>query len=193
MNDTRSTKQHILDVAREQFFKKGYAATSINTIIDAARITKPTVYYHFKSKEGLFTALVEEAYDDCYEHRRAAIDENAATAEQVRQVIEADFAFCLAQPALVQFVLSLTFALPEKQGVDLKAKHQRDYELFRDLIERGVKSNELSCHDVVSAALALQGAIAINIMSFLQMQHPPEFLAPARAREVANVLLKGIT
>jgi len=82
-DNVQHTKEHILEIAREQFFKKGYAATSINTIVDAADVTKPTVYYHFKSKEGLFAALVDEAYDRCFEHRRQSVDENSATTEAI--------------------------------------------------------------------------------------------------------------
>ena len=189
---TEQTKAHILEVAREQFFKKGYAATSINEIIDRADVTKPTVYYHFKNKAGLFAALVEQAYHDAYEHRRAQVDHEASAVEQIRQVVQADFAFCLAQPELVQFVLSLSFPLPDEQAIDLREIHQRDYEFFRDIIERGVNSDELRCADTVSAALMLQGAIAINIMSFLKMKHDADFLSPERAREVADVLLAGI-
>lgn len=188
----QDTKEHILEIAREQFFKKGYAATSINTIVDAADVTKPTIYYHFKNKEGLFAALVDEAYDRCFEHRRQSVDENSATTEQLFQVISADFDFCLTQPELLRFVLSLTFTLPEEHGIEFKSKHLRDYEFFYALIERGIQSGELHCDDIMSAALGLQGIIAVNIMSFLEMKHEPYFLSPERARKVANIFIGGI-
>jgi TetR/AcrR family transcriptional regulator len=190
---TEQTKKHILEVARAEFFKKGYAAASINTIVDAASVTKPTVYYHFKNKEGLFLALVKEAYSDCYEHRRAAVDEKAAASEQIRQVVAADFAFCLKQPELVQFVLSLSFSLPEEQGIDLRQIHQRDYEFYKSVIDKGLETGEFHCKDVVAAALALQGVIAINIMSYLKMGHTPDFLSEKHAAAVTQVLLEGIT
>lgn len=190
---TEKTREHILEVARRQFFKRGYAATSINEIVDAADVTKPTIYYHFKNKEGLFVALVREAYDDCYENRRAAVEDDAPVFEQIFQVVAADFAYCLEHPAVLQFVLSLTFNLPDEQTIDLNKIHLRDYEFFKTIIERGIKRGELHCADVVTAALALQGAIAINIMSHLKMRHEPEFLSAARAREVAEVFLNGIT
>lgn len=186
------TKAHILEIAREQFFKKGYAATSINTIVDAASVTKPTVYYHFKNKEGLFAALVEEAYDRCYEHRSQAVDESVMVSEKIYQIVNADFSFCLSQPELLRFVLSLTFALPEEHGINIKTKHLRDYEFFYELIKQGINSGELYCSDTASAALGLQGAIAVNIMSFLEMGHDLNFLSPARALEVTNIFLGGI-
>ena len=186
------TRNHIMDVARSQFFKTGYAGTSINSIVDATKFTKPTVYYHFKNKAELFAALVHDAYDRCFEHRRKAVDPLLSVSEQLCQVIKADFAFCLATPDLVRFVVALTFALPDDHSIDLSAIHKRDHEFFRSLIERGMSTGEFNSVDAGDAAIALQGIIAINIMSYLKMGHPPEFLSSTRARDAANVLLQGI-
>lgn len=188
----QQTKEHILEVARKEFFNKGYGAASINTIVDAADVTKPTVYYHFKNKKGLFNALVAEAYSRGYENRRGAVDENLPITEQIVQVIAADFDFCLKQPELVRFILSQTFSLPGESENDLTEIHYRDYEFFRDLIERGNLRDELNCADTMSAALALQGIIDINIASFLKMEHEADFLAPKRAREITEMFLHGI-
>jgi AcrR family transcriptional regulator len=186
------TRNHILEVARTQFFKTGYSGTSINSIVDATKFTKPTVYYHFKNKAELFASLVHDAYDRCFEHRQNAVDTLVPASEQVYQVIAADFAFCLATPDLVRFVVALTFALPEDHSIDLTAIHSRDHEFFRALIERGMSTGEFDCLNAGDAAIALQGLIAINILSYLKMGHGPEFLSPERAHDVADVLLHGI-
>ena len=188
----QQTKEHILQAARKEFFNKGFGAASINTIVDAADVTKPTVYYHFKNKEGLFNALVAESYDRCYENRQNAVDKSRPVGEQIAQVIGADFDFCLRQPELVRFLLAQTFNLPGEHEIDLTEIHYRDYEFFRELIERGNASGELQCADSMSAALALQGIIAINIVSFLKMNHEPVFLSADRARELAETFLHGI-
>lgn len=186
------TRNHIMDVARAQFFKTGYAGTSINAIVEATKFTKPTVYYHFKNKAELFSSLVHDAYDRCFEHRQNAVGANLPAAEQLYQVIAADFAFCLATPDLVRFVVALTFALPDDHTIDLSAIHSRDHEFFRALVERGMTTEEFDCADAGDTAIALQGLIAINIMSYLKMGHPPEFLSARRARDAANILLQGI-
>ena len=85
--NVQNTKDHILEVARKEFFTKGYGAASINTIVDAADVTKPTVYYHFKNKEGLFKALVAESYDRCYENRLKAVDETSSVKEQMYRLL----------------------------------------------------------------------------------------------------------
>ncbi|MBI4851311.1 MAG: TetR/AcrR family transcriptional regulator [Acidobacteria bacterium] len=190
--DPKETKAHILAIARQQFMRKGYAASSINDIVGATTVTKPTVYYHFKNKEGLFAALVEDAYERCYQERFCAVEPKASIEEQIYQVIAADFSFCLEEPDLVRFVIALTFALPEDKPLDLKALHTRDYEFFRSIIERGIASKELKQIDAGEVALALQGTIIINIMSYLKMHKTPEFLSLDRAKALTEILLTGI-
>ena len=55
---TSSARDDILGAARVLFAERGYAATSVREIAEAVGVTKPTLYYHFGSKDGLFTALV---------------------------------------------------------------------------------------------------------------------------------------
>lgn len=49
----------LLDIAQELFFQKGYEATSVNDIIDAAKVAKGTFYHYFKSKGDLLDKLVD--------------------------------------------------------------------------------------------------------------------------------------
>ena len=48
------------DAAKALFSQKGYKATSIEEIVEATGSSKGNIYYHFKSKEGLFLYLIDE-------------------------------------------------------------------------------------------------------------------------------------
>ncbi len=54
----RGVRERLLQVATDLFVAKGYASTSVREIVEAAGVTKPTLYYHFESKEGIFLALM---------------------------------------------------------------------------------------------------------------------------------------
>lgn len=54
------TRQLIIDTASELFYTRGYNLTGINEIIDKAGIAKATLYSHFKSKDELCVAYLEE-------------------------------------------------------------------------------------------------------------------------------------
>ncbi len=59
--DSRRTA--ILEAAAQVFFEQGYAATSIDAIIERIGGSKRNIYNEFGNKEGLFTALVSESAD----------------------------------------------------------------------------------------------------------------------------------
>jgi TetR/AcrR family transcriptional repressor of nem operon len=57
--DGTATRTRILDVAQELALEKGFAATSIDEVIAAAKTTKGGFFHHFASKQDLARALVE--------------------------------------------------------------------------------------------------------------------------------------
>ena len=58
-----NARERLLETATELFAEKGYAGTSVREIVDRAGVSKPVLYYYFKSKEGLFYAILEWAAD----------------------------------------------------------------------------------------------------------------------------------
>lgn len=60
----RERRNAILQAAARVFFEQGYAATSIDAIIDEIGGSKRNIYNEFGNKEGLFTALVTEIADE---------------------------------------------------------------------------------------------------------------------------------
>jgi AcrR family transcriptional regulator len=54
------TAHKILDTAAYLFMQLGYRAVSINDIVKAAEITKPTLYYYFRDKEELFVQMATQ-------------------------------------------------------------------------------------------------------------------------------------
>jgi AcrR family transcriptional regulator len=52
----------ILEVATQEFAQKGLAGARIDEIAERTRTSKRMIYYYFESKEGLYVAVLEEAY-----------------------------------------------------------------------------------------------------------------------------------
>jgi AcrR family transcriptional regulator len=53
------TRQRVLDEAERLFRERGYAATSLEQIAEAAEVTKGAIYGHFSSKEDLLLGAIE--------------------------------------------------------------------------------------------------------------------------------------
>jgi TetR/AcrR family transcriptional regulator len=54
-------RDRILFAAAKLFADKGFAAASVREIVEAAGVTKPTLYYHFKDKADLYLRIMERA------------------------------------------------------------------------------------------------------------------------------------
>ena len=56
-----AVRTRLLHAAVHVFDRKGYAGASVREVAEMAGVTKPVVYYHFGSKEGLLVAILEQA------------------------------------------------------------------------------------------------------------------------------------
>lgn len=59
--------QQILEGARQEFLSQGFAGATVDRIASNAGVSKATIYTHFKGKEGLFKALVEQMAQDRFQ------------------------------------------------------------------------------------------------------------------------------
>ena len=60
--DRRTNSREILDAAYGLFYRSGFGRVGVDEIADAARVTKRTLYYHFKSKDELLAAVLESQH-----------------------------------------------------------------------------------------------------------------------------------
>jgi len=63
MAQRNSKKQAIIDHATLIFAGRGFTATSMNDVAAQAEVASASIFYHFKTKEDLFIAVLENARD----------------------------------------------------------------------------------------------------------------------------------
>src|SRR5580658_4696646 len=81
-------RQQLFTVALELFARRGYRATTMDDIAEAAGVTKPLVYQHFSSKRSLYLELVDTIAQDLL----TAVRDAVLRAEGPRQQVELGFA-----------------------------------------------------------------------------------------------------
>ena len=64
--EAQKTRQHLLDVALEVFWRDGVTRASLQAIAQEAGVTRGALYWHFKNKEDLFETLFEQQYADFF-------------------------------------------------------------------------------------------------------------------------------
>lgn len=60
MSQRISSRDKIIQAAKELFYHHGYQATSVDDILRATRVVKSNFYYHFPTKEDLIIAVLEQ-------------------------------------------------------------------------------------------------------------------------------------
>jgi len=60
--DPELTRRNILAVATREFAEKGYSGARVDEIAAQTNTSKRMIYYYFEDKEGLFVAVLEDAY-----------------------------------------------------------------------------------------------------------------------------------
>lgn len=103
------SRESIQDVARELFAQKGVQRTSLQDIADRLGITKPALYYHFRSRDDLVRSIIAPLIDDgerfVHEHETRPKGQRASP----RELLEGYFDFHYRHRAdLVLIVAELT-------------------------------------------------------------------------------------
>jgi AcrR family transcriptional regulator len=104
-----SVAEQIGRTALTLFARKGYTATSVNEIVEAAGVTKPMLYYYFGSKEQLARHLVVEPLEALVRQLEEFADETLDARECELRWLQSQLSFCRADPDRARFVFALYF------------------------------------------------------------------------------------
>jgi AcrR family transcriptional regulator len=142
------TRQHLLRAALKHFANSGYAATSVQDIVDDAKLSKPALYYHFKDKAGIFQALVHEAHDARYRIVQGAAGSHADIRGRLEAILIALFDYFRENRELMRISIATMFAAPGEVPEDLVCveKCRRNFEFVHSLIQAAQKNGELDGH-----------------------------------------------
>jgi len=100
----------ILAAAMRLFAEKGYAGTSTRAICQAAGITKPVLYYHFRSKEHLYQELMIDSFGQFQKALLRASKVQGPLRQRLIRVVHEDLKSTLDDPLRVQFVFRMIFS-----------------------------------------------------------------------------------
>lgn len=95
-------REAIVAAARDAFFERGFAATSIEQIAADAGVSKVTVYNHFGDKRALFAAAVEEQCEIMRQNFDIAHIARGTLRERLTMIGEAMVSF-LSREEMIQF------------------------------------------------------------------------------------------
>jgi AcrR family transcriptional regulator len=169
-NKDSATRLRILQVALKRFAHAGYAGVSVQDIVDDAKVTKPTLYYYFGSKAGLYKALVDQAHDERFRLMQEASNQGKPFREQLIEILTALFDFLAKNKDLMRLTWATAFAAPGEvpQQVNSMKKGMRNFTFLQDLIQKELEAGRLSNNfDSNELTMGIYGIVNMYVIAAL--------------------------
>jgi TetR/AcrR family transcriptional regulator len=103
------TRQRILDVATREFAAKGYDGGRVDDIMRLSKVSKNLIYHYFGSKEQLFIAVLEQAYQGMHAHQLTWPLDVASPADGIRKLVQSTFKYWRDSPEFIGLLNSENF------------------------------------------------------------------------------------
>jgi AcrR family transcriptional regulator len=154
------TRRALVAAGRELFGGRGYAATSVEDVVRHAGVTKGALYHHFRDKDDLFHAVVENVKGDVTSVVGAAFLAAEAAPDSLESVTEGCMAFIDAHldPAVQRITI-----LDARAVLDAATRRELDgrYEVavIRGALRRAMRHGVIDQQPLAPLAHILAGAL----------------------------------
>jgi AcrR family transcriptional regulator len=103
--DPAAVQADILRAARIEFAAHGLAGTRVQDIADRTQTSKRMIFYYYTDKEGLYRAVLEDAYRRVREGEAALDLDGLSPVEALRRLVEFTFDYHRANPEFIRLVM----------------------------------------------------------------------------------------
>ncbi|MGZ4691674.1 MAG: TetR/AcrR family transcriptional regulator [Acidimicrobiia bacterium] len=128
-------RTQLLSVAVEVFGERGFHATSMDEVAEAAGVTKPVLYQHFPSKRALYRELLDEVDAQLVSRLVTATAGAASGRERVEAGFAAYFRFVAENRAAFRLLFGASVRNDAEFAVVAERAIDRIAALIADLIE----------------------------------------------------------
>lgn len=167
----------ILDGAEELFLEKGFAATTMNDIGEAAEFGRATLYHYFPSKEAIYVAILERAMDSLIAHVRKAISKAGNAIGKIEALKDCLLSFALKRNTFFLYFITrfeVTPYLDEELTSRLERKTKALDGIFHGIYREGVEKGELQPRDPAAMGdIFFAQIIGLSILNETEKLDPP--------------------
>ena len=141
LEEREMRKQRILEGALEVFKSKGLDGATMDQIAQHSGFGKATLYYYFKSKEDVFSAILEDGWIKIWESLEPVIASQSGPRNTFISLMIKIAEIAQDRPGLFEFLFNAPKTIKlEKQP--WKEYQHRLYGVIQGLLEDGVKAGE---------------------------------------------------
>lgn len=187
-----SSSARILSTALDLFATRGYDATSVREMCEAAGITRPTLYHFYGSKDGVLRALIASGFKQFRAIAVQGLVSPGTFRERLKSIARLIFEAARTQPSLWRFIHSVMWAPPGT------TEAPQCTELYEDVVamlaaatKEAVDKGELAPGPIDARMLILMGAISEAATGYVIAGHPE--LTPELADRLIDAIVDGWT
>ena len=183
-------RERLLETAIGMFAEKGYAGTSVREIVEQAGVSKPVLYYYFKSKEGLFLAILEQAEDLQKQLLSEVLKSEGDVLNRLLRLYRRLYVGISERPNLYKMIYSLIFGPPQgAPDYDFTRYHRHMIDAIGKIYHMG-----LACGEVRKTAADEFAFLVLSLIDFcLHMdQVQPHLSDPQRPERLLRLAFQGI-
>jgi AcrR family transcriptional regulator len=186
-----NTRDRLLETATALFAEKGYAGTSVREIVDRAGVSKPVLYYYFKSKEGLFYAILEwaagvqqEILDEIFSTSGTVLDRFIFFYRRISEGVQ-------QYQNLYKMIHGLMYGPPQGAPEYDFPKYQRHmFNAVKQIYTNGLTAGEVKPADADEVAFLVLSLIDFNLN---MNQVLPELADPQRPERLLRLAFQGLS
>lgn len=187
-----NVRQRLLDAALQLFSSKGYAATSVRELVEAAGVTKPVLYYYFKNKEGLYLALMGDGLAEFHQVAEQARLAPGSVRERICGYCTALLDIFVGRLPVARLIYAIYYGPPQgAPHIDFEASFSTMLTHMEQLVGEGISTGEFREVDPVDTAWAIV-ALLNTAMEEQFNQTKPVRVDRAGLLRLLSLLFEGI-
>jgi len=154
------SRQRILEEATRLFVRFGYHGVSMREIAEATGLSKPALYYHFKDKEDLILAILNENLTQVGDIVQACRQNEVSARGRIRAMTQAFFEQPVEQRAVIYLATREIAHLSEAARAQFGEVYRQVFVgQIAAILEEGIQSGELRPMDTHLGTWVLLGML----------------------------------
>ncbi len=187
-----TSRLRVLMAASHLFTQRGYAASSVREIVEAAGVTKPILYYYFGNKEGVYLEILRSGFRDFTKLLEACRNHEGSVKERILQLASETHQLWCSHIEAARLMQSIYYGPPQGAPFfDFEVYHEKFYESVLGLVRQGIKNGELQSGNAEYMTWAI--IAAISLANELELAHPEHGLGQRGLTEVLKLVFRGIS
>ena len=141
LEERQMRKDRILEGALSVFKTKGLDGATMDEIALGSGFGKATLYYYFKSKEDVFSAILEDGWKKIWDSIEPVFEKTDSPRKTFVNLLIKIAEYAKDRPGLFEFLFNAPKAV-KLEYQPWKEYQQRLYSLIQGLLEDGIKAGE---------------------------------------------------